>query len=56
MSSLITNPFCLVNSFEELRMFLANLEVFGSMPTDHNASSDGFFITDIAMQSRLLTV
>ena len=40
------NRICLANIREEIRLFLANLEIYGSMPLDTCSDSKDFFITD----------
>jgi hypothetical protein len=57
LSELISNSNCLTNTAEEIKMFLANLEVYGSMPaSEHIESLNSFFIFDYMEQCRYLTV
>ena len=58
MGKLISDRACLTNTEEEIRMFLANLEVYGSMPLlDSNASdANEMFITDYTTQCRHLSL
>ena len=50
LSLFLGDTTCLVNIQEELRMFLANLEVYGSL------SETDTFITDYMTQCRFLTI
>ena len=36
----MSDPACLANVEEEMRMFLANMEVYGSMPLLEHTASD----------------
>jgi hypothetical protein len=55
LGDLMSSPLCLANVREEIRMFLANLEIYGSMPPGTCSDSKEFFITDY-MQCRLLSL
>ena len=46
LGDLMSNNLCLANIREEIRMFLANLEIYGSMPAHTCSDSKEFFITD----------
>ena len=52
LADLMHNKICLANIREEIRLFLANLEIYGSMPLDTCSDSKDFFITDYMSQSR----
>jgi hypothetical protein len=52
----MSSNLCLANLREEIRMFLANLEIYGSMPPDTCSDSKEFFITDYMTQCRLLSL
>lgn len=58
MAKLMSDAVFLTNIEEELRMFLANMEVYGSMPLlDSNASdANEMFITDYTTQCRYLSL
>ena len=47
MSQIFSDNTCLANIDEEIIMFLANLEVYGSMPNpDEIQANKDYFITD----------
>jgi hypothetical protein len=47
LSQIFTDNSCLANVDEEIIMFLANLEVYGSMPNpDEISANRDYFITD----------
>lgn len=56
LGDLMSSNICLANVREEIRMFLANLEIYGSMPPDTCSDSKEFFITDYMTQCRLLSL
>lgn len=58
MGKLMSDAAFLTNIEEEMRMFLANMEVYGSMPLlDSNASdANEMFITDYTTQCRYLSL
>jgi hypothetical protein len=53
LSQLFSDDACLANTEEEIVMFLACLEVYGSMPNPENTySNKEYFITDYMTQCR----
>lgn len=59
LSALMSQSACLVNIKEEITMFLANLEVYGSLPLqEYQASADfkELVITDYTSQCRFQTI
>lgn len=56
LGDLMSSNLCLANLREEITMFLANLEIYGSMPPDTCSDSKEFFITDYMTQCRLLSL